>query len=260
MNQVKIKKKLCVITLALAALTAALNAAGAPKHDKIPLYLWPRPTPFATTEGEGDDAYHPGELAVVAGRWQRGGLAGGAILLCSIKEPDADEKNVLAEAPFDVRYFYIDVLPPDAPTDEPGGFARARGLVADDDLYEYAYILRPDKLETLARPILDEEKVRSTLAALRKDIKKVKLDLITGEVHRPYNRKYKIVADAAVAELELEAADYERGLAVARARLERLPPQDSDVLFRYLDVYVVTDLETGEARWAVVCVGGYYLE
>gem|GEM_PF-1484514 len=260
MNQVKIEKKSYVITLALAALTAALNAAGAPNHDKIPLYLWGKPTPFATVEGEGDDAYHPGELAVVAGRWQRGGLAGGAILLCSISEPRLEKKNVLAAEPFHVRYFYLDVLPPDAAAEDPGGFARARGLVADDDLYEYAYILRPDKLETLARPILDEEKVRRTLGALRKDIKKVKLDLISGEVHRPYNKKYKIVADAAAAELELEAADYERGLAVVLARLERLPPEDSDVLFRYLDVYVVTDMETGEARWALACVGGYYLE
>ena len=260
MNQVKIKKKSYLITLALAALTAAINAAGAPKHDKIPLYLWPRPTPFATVEGEGDDAYHPGELAVVAGRWQPGGLAGGAILLCSVGEPEVSEKNLLAAEPFHVRYFYLDILPPDAAVEKPGGFARARGLVAADDLYEYAYILRPDKLETLARPILDEEKVRSTLAALRKDIKKIKLDLITGEAYRSYNKKYKIVADVAAAELELEAADYERGLAVVFARLERLPPQDSDVLYRYLDVYVVTDLETAEPRWAVACVGGYYLE
>jgi hypothetical protein len=79
-------------------------------------------------------------------------------------------------------------------------------------------------------------------------------------MHHEYNKKYKIVADVESAELELEAADYERGLAVVFARLERLPPLDSDVLFRYLDVYVVTDLETGEARWALANVGGYYLE
>jgi hypothetical protein len=260
MNRVKIEKKSYVITLALAALTAALNAAGAPNHDKIPLYLWAKPTPFATVEGEGDDAYHPGELAVVAGRWQRGGLAGGAILLCSVDEPEVSEKNLLAAEPFHVRYFYLDVLPPDAAAEEPGGFARARGLVAADDLYEYAYILRPDRLETLARPILDEEKVRHTLSVLRKDIKKIKLDVITGEAHHAYNKKYKISADAAAAELDLEAADYERNLAVVFVRLERLPPQDSDVLFRYLDVYVVTDLETAEPRWALACVGGYYLE
>jgi len=50
------------------------------------------------------------------------------------------------------------------------------------------------------------------------------------------------------------------GFGVVLARLERLPPLDSDVLFRYLDVYVVTDSETGEPRWALACVGGYYLE
>jgi hypothetical protein len=260
MNKVKNTAKFVAITLTWAGLPAALCAGEKDNRDKIPLYLWPRPSPFQTVEAEQDDAYRPGDIAVVAGRWQRGGLAGGAIRLCSIKDPAIGEKKVLAEAPFDVRYFYMGVLPPDAPTDEPGGFARARGLVAADDLYAYAYVLRPDKLEPLAQPALVEEEVRATLAALRKDIKKIKLDLISGDVHRPYNKKYKIVADVAAAELEPEAADYERGLAVAFTRLERLPPQDSDVLFRYLDVYVVADLETGEPRWALACVGGYYLE
>lgn len=257
MNQAGPTAKFVVITFALAALPAALRAGG--QHD-IPLYLWPEPYPFKTVEAATDDAYRPGDLAVVAGKWRRGGLAGGAILLCSIKNPAVGEKKVLAEAPFDVRYFYMNVLPPGAPADKAGGFARARGLVAADDLYAYAYVLHPDKLETLAQPTLNEEKVRRTLAALSTDLKKIKLDLITGDVHREYNKKYKVVADAASAELELEAADYDRNSAVVFARFERLPPLDSDVLFRYLDVYVVTDLETGEARWALACIGGYYLE
>jgi hypothetical protein len=257
MNASKSLVNILIVYMALAAAPAAVCAGN---DAEIPLYFWPDPYPFKTVEAAADDAYSPGDLAVVAGKWRRGGLAGGAILLCSIKEPDAGEKNVLTEAPFDVRYFYLDVLPADAPTDEPGGFARARGLVAADDLYEYAYILRPEKLETLPAPTLDEAAVRGALASLRKKIKKVKLDRITGEAHHEYNKKYKIVADVDAAELELEAADYERGLAVVFARLERLPPLDSDVLFRYLDVYVVTDLETGEPRWALACVGGYYLE
>jgi hypothetical protein len=245
------------IFLAAAAFPAALTAGGG---DEIPLYLWSDPYPLKTVDAAADDAYRPGDLAVVTGKWRRGGLAGGAILQCSIKEPVAGEKNVLAEAPFDVRYFYLDVLPADAPTEEPGGFARARGLVAADDLYAYAYVLRPEKLELVPAPALDEEKVRGALAALRKKIKKIKLDVITGEAHHAYNKKYKIAADVDAAELELEAADYGRGLAVVFARLERLPPLDSDVLFRYLDVYVVTDLETGAPLWALACVGGYYLE
>ena len=257
MNAFKSLEKTLIISIALAAAPAAVRAGG---DGEIPLYLWPDPYPFRTVEAATDDAYRPGELAVVAGKWRRGGLTGGAILLCSVKEPDAREKNILTEAPFDVRYFYMDVLPPDAPTDEPGGFARARGLIAADDLYEYAYILRPEKLETLPAPAFEEEEVRGALASLRKKIKKIKLDRITGEAHHAYNKKYKTVADVESAELELEAADYERGLAVVFARLERLPPLDSDVLFRYLDVYVVTDLETGEARWALANVGGYYLE
>lgn len=257
MNELKSLLKTLTVSIALAAAPAAVRAGG---DGEIPLYLWPDPYPFRTVEAATDDAYRPGYLAAVAGKWRRGGLAGGAILLCSIKEPDAGEKDVLTEAPFDVRYFYLDVLPADAPTDEPGGFARARGLVAADDLYEYAYILRPEKLETLPAPALDEAAVRGALASLRKKIKKIKLDRITGEVHHEYNKKYKVVADVESAELEMEAADYERNLAVVFARLERLPPLDSDVLFRYLDVYVVTDLETGEPRWALACVGGYYLE
>ncbi len=257
MNATKSPGIILTVSLALAAAPAAVRAGG---DADVPLYLWPDPYPFQTVEAATDDAYRPGELAAVAGKWRRGGLAGGAILLCSIKEPLVGEKNVLAEAPFDVRYFYIDVLPPDAPTDEAGGFARARGLVAADDLYEYAYIFRPEKLETLPAPVFEEEAVRRALSSLRKKIKKIKLDRITAEAHHEYNKKYKVVADVDAAELELEAADYERGLAVVFARLERLPPLDSDVLFRYLDVFVVTDLETGEPRWALACVGGYYLE
>ena len=257
MNAAKLPGRILIVSLALAAAPAAVRAGDA---SGIPLYLWPDPYPFQTVEAATDDAYSPGELAVVAGKWRRGGLAGGAILLCSIKEPVVGEKNILTEAPFDVRNFYIDVLPPDAPTDEAGGFARARGLVAADDLYEYAYILRPEKLETLPAPALDEAAVKGALAALRKNVKKIKLDRITGEAHHEYNKKYKIVAEVDAAEIEMEAADYERGLAVAFARLERLPPLDSDVLFRYMDVYVVTDLETGAPRWALACVGGYYLE
>jgi len=243
--------------MALAAAPAAVRAGN---DAEIPLYLWPEPYPFKTVEAATDDAYQPGDLAVVAGKWQRGGLAGGAVLLCAVEDPAPGEKNVLTEAPFYVRYFYLDVLPADAPTDEAGGFARARGLVAADDLYAYGYILRPEKLETLPAPTLNEEAVRGALFSLHKKIKKIKLDLITAEAHHEYNKKYKVVADAAEAELELKAADYARKLAVVSARFERLPPLDSDVLFRYLDVYVVTDLETGEPRWALACVGGYYLE
>jgi len=234
-------------------------AATATAGTKVPLYLWPGQTPFRTVEAQTDDAYRPGDLAAVAGRWQAGGLAGGAILLCSIKDPLVGEKNVLDEAPIDVRYFYLDVLPPTAPT-EPGGFARAAGLVADEGLYEYGYVLRPQELEPLASPAFDEEKARDALGALRKKIKKIKLERITREAHRPYNKGYKIVADAAAAALEVENVDYERGWAVVRARLERLPPRESDVLFRYLDVYLVVDLPAAEVTWAVACVGGYYLE
>jgi hypothetical protein len=215
------------LALATAAFPAAVGAA-----EEIPLYLWPDPYPFQTVEAATDEAYRPGDLAAVAGKWQRGGLPGGAILLCDVKEPVLADKKTLAAPPFEVRYFYVDVLPEGVEAEGAVGFASARGLVAADDLYEYAYILRPERL----------------------------LNEITPEAHWPYNKRYKTAAEAGAADLTLEAVDYERGLAVVSARLERLPPRDSDVLFRYLDVYVVAELETGEPLWTVACVGGYYLE
>jgi hypothetical protein len=253
-------KRLIAASVFAAAFPAALSAAPAEKPEKIPLYLWQGPDPYNTVEAAADGAYEPGELVAVAGVWRPGGLAGGAILHFTVHEPAVAEKNVLTAAPVDVRYFYVDVLPEGMAEEVPGGFARARGLVAADDLYAYAYILRPQALEVLPPPAWSEEEVRAALSALRKDIRKIKLDRLTGDAHREYNKGYKIVADVEAAEIDVEAVDYERGLAVARARFERLPPEDSDVLFRYLDVYVVADAATAEARWAVACVGGFYLE
>ena len=250
-------RKATATLAAAAALAAVANAAD--KADKIPLYLWSGQIPYRTVEAAGDEAYQPGDLVVVAGPWRRGGLAGGAILHSTINEPALGEDKVLTQAPVDVRYFYLDVLPPDAPVNMTGNFVEVRGLVADDDLYEYAYVVRPELLEVLAEPdVLGD--AREALAAISKDIKKIKLDLISGEAHREYNKKYKIVADVAEADVELEAVDYEADVAVTRARLERLPPLDSDVLFRYLDVYVFSDCKTCKALWAVACVGGYYRE
>jgi hypothetical protein len=253
-------KKVIVASVIAAAFPAALCAAPAENPEKVPLYLWSGQDPYRTVEAAADDAYEPGDLAVAAGVWRPGGLPGGAILHFTVNDPAVGEKNALTAAPVDVRYFYVDVLPEEAAEETPGGFARARGLVADDDLYAYAYILRPQAIEVLPPPAWSEEAMRATLSALRKDIRKIKLDRLTGDVHREYNKGYKIVADVDAADVEIEAVDYERGLAVARARFERLPPVDSDVLFRYLDVYVVADAATGEARWAVACVGGFYLE
>jgi hypothetical protein len=251
--------KVALKILAAFTLLAAAGAAGQDDAEKVPLYLWPKPDPYRTVEAAADEEYEPGDLVVVAGAWRRGGLPGGAVLHSTVGEPKVGEKKVLTRAPVDVRYFYVDVLPPEVKDVTPDGFAEVRGLVADDDLYAYAYVVRPQALEILAEPDVLEN-ARATLAAMNKDIKKIKLDLITSEAYRPYNKKYKIVADADAAELELEAVDYDAGIAVTRARFERLPPTESDVLFRFLDVYVFSDVETCEAMWAVLCVGGFYLE
>jgi hypothetical protein len=253
-------KRVIAASVLAAAFPAALCAAPSDKAEKVPLYLWQGQDPYSTVEAAADDAYEPGDLVAVAGVWRAGGLPGGAVLRFTVHEPAVGEKNVLNKAPVDVRYFYVDVLPEEAAEETSRGFARARGLVADDDLYAYAYILRPQAIEVLPPPAWNEEAVRATLSALRKDIRKIKLDRLTGDAHREYNKGYKIVADVDAAEVDVEAVDYERDLAVARARFERLPPEDSDVLFRYLDVYVVADAATGEALWAVACVGGFYLE
>lgn len=253
-------KRLIAASVFAAAFPAALNAAPAENPEKVPLYLWSGQDLYRTVEAAADDAYEPGDLVAVAGAWRPGGLPGGAILHFTVNEPAVGEKNALTAAPVDVRYFYVDVLPEEMAEETPGGFARARGLVADDDLYAYAYILRPQAIEMLPPPAWSEEEVRATLSALRKNIRKIKLDRLTGDAHREYNKGYKIIADVEAAEIDIEAVDYQRGLAVGRARFERLPPVDSDVMFRYLDVYVVADAATGEARWAVACAGGFYLE
>ncbi|UCH79085.1 MAG: hypothetical protein JSU81_03810, partial [Candidatus Coatesbacteria bacterium] len=178
------------LTLALA--TAAFPAAVAAAEEGPPLYLWPDPYPFQTVDAATDEAYRPGDLAVVAGKWQRGGLPGGAILLCAVNEPVLADKKRLAAPPFEVRYFYVDVLPEGVEAEGAVAFASARGLVAADDLYEYAYILRPEKFEWREAPAWELEDIRETLSALRKRIKKLKLNEITPEAHWPHNKKYKI--------------------------------------------------------------------
>ncbi len=243
-----------------AAVTILAWAAGARAAEKVPLYLYAAPTPFRTVEAQNDAAYTPGDLAVVAGRWQKGGRDGGVLIQCSVKEPSPGKKGLLAEAPFDARYFYLDVPAPDTPADGPGDWVWARGLVADVGLYAYGYVVRPEMTESLAPPALDAPGIREALKELRPRIKRIKLDAITSAPHRPYNKGYRINADGARAELTVENEDFKRGLTVVRARVERLPPENSDVLFRYLDVYLVADAMTAEIKWAVACVGGFALE
>jgi hypothetical protein len=251
--------RIAIKIVAALTLLAAACAAGEDEAEKIPLYLWSGQDPYRTVEAATDEEYEPGDLVVVAGAWRRGGLPGGAVLHATIGEPALGDKNILTRAPVDVRYFYVNALLPDVKDLTPDGFAEVRGLVADDDLYAYAYVVRPQAFEILAEPDV-EDNARAALAAVSKDIKKLKLDLITNEAYQPYNKGYKIVADVATAELDVVAVDDAAGLAVTHARFERLPPLDSDVLFRFLDVYVFSDVKTCEAVWAVACVGGFYLE
>jgi len=246
-------------SISAAAISAAL-AATAFAAEKAPLYFLAAATPYRTVTAQTDEEFKLGDLATVAGRWQAGGTAAGAVLLCRVNEPAADKRGLLAAPPVDVRYFYLDAWPGGAPPKGLSEWARAQGIIADAGLYQYGFIVRPSVLEPLAAPAADEGRLREWLAARRKDIRKVKLDLITGEPHHPYNKGYKVVADTAAAEITVENVDYEKGVAVARARLERLPPKDSDTLFRYLDVYAIIDMETQEIKWAVVCVGGFFLE
>lgn len=240
---------------------AAAFAATACGGAEVPLYLFAGgPAPTVTVEAQTDTAYAVGDLVTVAGRWQAGGTAAGAILSCAVKDPKPGKDNLLAEAPAEVRYFYLDRWPPDAPPADKLAWARARGLVADAGLYAYGYIMRPDEVAAEAAPAVDEAQWRAALADLRPAIKKVKLDRITTAPHWPHNKGYKIVADAETAAFNVEYVDYDRGLAVVQARLERLPPQDSDNLFRYLDVYLVVDAATADVKWAAACVGGFALE
>lgn len=231
---------------------------------KPQLYALATPTPYETVDAKSDAEFNPGDIVVVSGFWQRGGTAGGAVLACSVETPTRTRGALLNKPPVKVRYFYLDVLPPGAPaTPEGGGWVTARGLIADEGLYGYGYILRADEVKLLPAPVTTEELItasREALTKLRPRIKKIKLDTITNAPHHPFNKNYKIKADPAEAEVTLENADLARGIAVARARLERLPPRDSEVLYRYLDVYLIIDLATKTIPWTVVCVGGFVLE
>ena len=240
---------------------AAAFAAAACGGAEVPLYLYAGgPAPAVTVEAETDTAYAVGDLVSVAGPWQAGGTAAGAILSCAVRDPKPGKDNLLAEAPVEVRYFYLDRWPPAAPPADTLAWARARGLVADAGLYAYGYIMRPDEVAAAAAPAVDEAMWRAALADLRRDIKKVKLNLITTAPHWPHNKGYKIVAEPSTAAFAVVYADYDRGLAVVQARLERLPPQGSDNLFRYLDVYLAVDAATADVKWAAACVGGFALE
>ncbi len=239
----------------LVVLAAAAGAA-----DEAPIYLCPFPTPYRTIEAQTDEEYKIGNLATVSGHWQPGGTTAGFITLGRINEPADDKNGVLAAPPIDIRYFYLDAWPPEADPQGPGPWARAQGLIADAGLYAYGFIVRPSSLTPFAPPAFDETTARTFLEQRGKEIRHIKLDRITSEVHHNLNKGYKIKADPAAAAFAVEQVDFAKGLIVIRARLERLPPADSDQLFRYLDLYLIMDSQTNDVKWAVACVGGEFLE
>jgi hypothetical protein len=228
--------------------------------ENAPVYYLAAATPYRTVEAQTDEELKPGDLATVTGWWQAGGTTAGAVIECRVNEPAANKAHILAGPPVDLRYFYLDKWPEGSPPAGLTDWARAQGLVADAGLYHYGFIVRPSAVTPVAAPAFDEAKVRAFLQARRRDIRKAPLDRMTGKGHHPYNKGYDIVAAPAAAELAVDQADFNRGWAVVRARLERLPPQDSETLFRYLDLYIIMDDVTGDVEWAVLCVGGFFLE
>lgn len=235
-------------------------AAAAGAGEEVPIYLCPFATPYRTVEAQSDEEFKPGDVVTITGHWQPGGTTAGGITLARINEPAADKKGILAAPPIDLRYFYLDAWPPDANPEGPGDWARVQGLVADAGLYAYGFIVRPSSLTQIAAPAFAEAGARAFLETRRKDIRRIKLDSITSAVHHPHNKGYKIQADPTKAAFVIEQTDSEKGFYVVRARLERLPPVDSEQLFRYLDLYLLTDVKTNNIVWAVACVGGEFLE
>ena len=235
--------------------TAAVTAA-----EDVPIYLCPFATPYRTVEAQTDEEFKIGDLATVSGRWQEGGTTAGAVMLCRINEPAADKHGVLAAPPIDIRYFYLDAWPPDANREGPGPWARAQGLIGDAGLYAYGFIVRPSSLTPLGAPAFDDTITGAFFEKRRREIRRLKLDRITSAVHHGHNKGYKIEADPAAAGFTVEQVDFEKGLLVIRARLERLPPTESEQLFRYLDIYLIIDSKTNDIKWAVACVGGEFLE
>jgi hypothetical protein len=241
----------------LTVCAAALTAAGCAREAAFPIYGFGGETPWHTIIGAEDDAYSVGDMVSVKGKYYAGGTDGGSVLVLDISEAVGGETEILEAYPILQRRFFLNKFETGA---DEITVVDVTGNIIADDVYHYGYLLDVISTEAADEPELDETRVRADLADASDAVKKIELDEITGRLHHQYNEGYKIVADPAAAEVTWAGTDYVSGLAVVKAALEQLPPYEDPRLYRELDVYLVYPAEGGECLWAVVCVGGYFLE
>lgn len=241
----------------LAVIAAALAAAGCAREAAFPVYGFAGEAPWHTLIGAEDDAYEVGDMVTVKGKYYTGGTDGGSIIVLEISETPNAETEVLKAYPILQRRFFLDKFEVE---DEDVTVAEVTGNIITDDVYHYAYLLDVLSVEAADEPEIDETVVRADLADAADVIRRIELDEITGHLHHQYNDGYEIVADPAAAEITWAGTDYISGLTVVKAMLEQLPPYESPQLYRELDAYLVYPADGGACVWAVVCVGGYFLE
>jgi len=244
-------------TFKLSIITAALTAAGCAGEATLPVYGFAGETPWRTLTGTEDDAYEVGDMVTVKGKYYTGGTDGGSIIVLEISETVNSETEILEAYPILQRRFFLNKLETEA---DNLTVAEVTGNVIADDVYHYGYLLDVLSVEAADETGIDEAVVRADLADASDAIKKIDLDEITGQLHHQYNEGYKIVADPAAAEITWAGTDYGSGLTVVKAALEQLPPYEGQQLYRELDAYFVYPADGGDCLWAVVCVGGYFLE
>jgi hypothetical protein len=247
-------KILYKITVVFAA---ALTAAGCAGEAAFPVYGFAGETPWRTLTGTEDDAYEVGDMVTVKGEYYTGGTDGGSVIVLEISETVDAETEILEAYPILQRRFFLNRF--EVEEDEVA-VAEVIGNVIADDVYHYGYLLDVLSVEAADEPGIDEAVVRADLADASDTIKGIELDEITGQLHHQYNEGYEIIADPAAAEITWAGTDYVSGLTVVKAALEQLPPYESPQLYRELDAYLVYPADGGDCLWAVVCVGGYFLE
>lgn len=241
----------------LSLCAVVLAAAGCARDAAFPVYGFTGEGPWHTIIAAEDDAYKIGDTVTVKGKYYPGGTDGGSVLVLDISGNPPAEAKILENYPILQRRFFLNKFETEA---DDVTVAEVTGNVIADDIYHYGYLLDVLSAEAVDEPDVDEARVRADLADAVDTIRKIKLDEITGRLHHKYNEGYKIVADPDAAEITWAGTDYVSGFTVVKAALEQLPPYEDPQLYRELDAYLVYPSDGGECLWAVVCVGGYFLE
>jgi hypothetical protein len=242
-----------IIKIYISLILLALFISGC-AYNGPPVYAIRGTHPWQTLRGTEDAEYKPADIVVVSGGWREGGTPGGSVRVLSVGEPASSDDMSLTAPPISERVFYLN-----KPIETPGDFLEVTGLITGDDLYAYGYIVDNESEKLAEIPELDENVIRSDIAAMAPRVREVELDDITSSFHHGFNAGYDIKADPAAAEIRIAGRDFERGLTIYEAFLEQLPPYEDPRWYRSLDLYMVYD-DDDAIKYGVVCVGGYFLE